>query len=158
MRLSDEQLQQQLADAVGRTLAPHMGRARRAFLDAVAQAQPTPTRSSRRLQQWMSLGLAAAAAVLAVALRSRVVPYSPRVPTGLWIPRMALTEQPRDVRHTVLWQPIDEQTVYVNGQVPARSIRGVRVDEVQWFDPRMKAHVRLTVPREQVVLTSLSAQ
>jgi len=163
MRLNDEQLQQQVAEAVGQRLEPQLGRARRAFLEAVAQPQPVPTRPTLRFRRWVFIGLggaAAAAAMLLLTLRSTGASDAPDVSSGSGAPVVAsaASDEPSDVRHTVLWEPIDEQTVYVNGQVPARSIRGVRVDEVQWFDPRMKAHVRLTVPRQQVVLTALAAQ
>jgi hypothetical protein len=160
MRLNDEQLQQQVAEAVGRKLGPQMGRARRVFLNAVAGTQPAPTRPTLRFRPWMLLGFgsAAAAALLVLTLRPTSAPDAPDAGTGSAAPVVASsTNEPSNVQHAVFWEPIDEQTVYVNGQVPARSIRGVRVDEVQWFDPRLKAHVRLTVPRQQVVLTSLMA-
>lgn len=161
MAWSEEQLRQGVSDVIERRIGPRAGGARRAFLAAVTgEAIPRPTPRAGWQRWWLptAVGIAAAAAVAITLLpgRSPEPPEPPRSPLPGSAP-LAVATPPAEVSHAVVWTPFEDQTVYLNGQIPARSIRGVRVDDVQWFDPELQAHVRLTVPREQVVLTSLSA-
>lgn len=155
MQSNDEALQREVVEAIDRRIQPQLGRSRRAFLDAVASetASRSATTNARRRWWWLPATAGLAAAV-AIAIRLSAPTRAPDQPPTT--PAVA-SFAPSPVSHAVAWTPLEDQTVYVNGQVPARSIRGLRVDELRWFDPELKAHVRLTVPREQVVLTSLSA-
>jgi len=65
---------------------------------------------------------------------------------------------PRDVEHALTWNTIDQGTVYLGGEVPLRSVVRQANETVRWYDPQHKAHVEMTVPRDEVMLVGYGSQ
>lgn len=65
---------------------------------------------------------------------------------------------PQNVEHALSWKTIDQGTVYVDDEVPLRSVLRQADETVRWYDPQRKAHMEMTVPRDQVMLVGYQSQ
>ncbi len=59
---------------------------------------------------------------------------------------------------SVLYETSDEGVVLTNQQQPARRIRYRSEDTIQWRNARTGANIEVSYPREEVVLTPISAK
>ena len=48
--------------------------------------------------------------------------------------------------------------VYVDGDMPLRSVVRQANETVRWYDPQRKAHMEMTVPRDEVMLVGYQSQ
>jgi hypothetical protein len=60
-------------------------------------------------------------------------------------------EMPQDVEHALSWNTIDQGTIYLQGEMPLRSVVRQANETVRWYDPQRRAHIELTVPRDEVM-------
>jgi hypothetical protein len=117
-----------------------------------------------------SLGLAGAAVAAGIAVVMILVPLVQRPPANddrvVIVPSSGdatplvtpATDAPRDVEHALTWNTIDQGTVYLGGEVPLRSVVRQANETVRWYDPQHKAHVEMTVPRDEVMLVGYGSQ
>jgi hypothetical protein len=62
-----------------------------------------------------------------------------------------------DVEHEIQWNTVDQGTVFVNDNVPMRSIRRDRLDNLRWVDPSSNATMEMSVPHSETVLVGMNA-
>jgi hypothetical protein len=150
---------------LARTLDAQRGRAGDAFAAALRRgAETTPAsirRPATRDRRFWAIGGAgglvgaAAAAMLTIAMLGPIAPGE-HAPATLGPPaRQVGAADASPLRHAIRWRTVDDGTVYVNGDAPARSIRQQRLDQLEWFDPRLNARVEVSLPRDEVTLISL---
>ena len=142
--------------------------------DATPLPMPRPIHSHRR-SGWSafgwSIGLAGAAVAAGIAVVMILVPLVQRPPAsnknvviappvdGSIAPVTPADDAaPRDVEHALTWNTIDQGTVYFGGEVPLRSVVRQANETVRYYDPQRKAHVEMTVPRDEVMLVGYGSQ
>jgi hypothetical protein len=64
----------------------------------------------------------------------------------------------RNIEHTLTWNTVDQGTVYLDDERPLRSVVRQAAETVSWYDPARKAHVELTIPRDEVMLVEYGSQ
>jgi len=157
VELNDENLDRLLCEHFARELDPQLPRA----TAAVAPAWVAGTRQRQRRWTWATAaGLALAASVAAFFLGPGVLSgllrqtHSDHAP----VPPVALVQPDiQPVEHQIQWNAIDQGTVFVNGQVPMRSILRQRIDSLQWSDPADNAIYQISLPQDEIVLIGLNA-
>jgi hypothetical protein len=149
--LNDEQLDLLLREHLSAELDPQLGRAPASF----------EARSRRRFSRWraaswsIGAGLALAAAIAGLFLLAPL--WKVMKTTEPQISPTPPVAQLEPVEHEVAWNTIDQGTVFVNDNVPMRSIRRERLDRFKWTDPETKAQMQMSVPHDEVVLVGLNA-
>lgn len=126
----------------------YVGRAEKAFLRHVLTDAP-----ARRGHGWrrIGVGVAVAASVVAgVALWNRHGTMPITTPSQLIEPVALASDDP--VERSVFWNTIDEGTVFIDDQTPARRLRRQLVEQTRWFDAQGNAQVSYRVPREDIML------
>lgn len=124
------------------------------------------TATSLTSWKWLGWRLGAGIAVLALAAvgvsryATRPAPAAPLPPTSASVSSAAsaatpvLTAVPDVYRPvsaaSVLYDLKDEGTVYVGDRQPARQARFRYVDTVTWTNPRSRASLKMSVPRDEV--------
>lgn len=156
VELNDENLDRLLREHFASELDPQLGKATATVLPACAPA----TRPRRWHWTWTAAaGLALAASVAAFLLgpgvfsgllRQTQLHHPPAPPVALVQPDI------RPVEHQIHWNDIDQGTVFVNGQVPMRSILRQRIDSLQWSDPADNAIYQMSLPQDEIVLIGLN--
>ncbi len=156
---------------------PHMR-----LVDAPLPAALAHRRAGWRTFAW-SMGLAGAAVAAGIAVVMIVAPMAtnngsnrsggnasvaikdPRSGSDTMIPDSGDTLPPspqpvalQDVEHALSWDTVDQGTVYLGGELPLRSVVRRASETVRWYDPQRKAHVEMTVPRDQVMLVGYGSQ
>jgi hypothetical protein len=185
---NDAQLESLLRDHFAAKLDGQLGRAAERFAREVADARPAqlhlrltdaprpaPRAPQHHRSGWSafawSIGLAGGAVAAGIAVVMVLVPMlntkpqdvafneSPRPtrPDPLTPPQPA-TFTPQNVEHALSWNTIDQGTVYLGGEVPLRSVVRQANETVRWYDPQRKAHVEMTVPRDEVMLVGYGSQ
>ena len=156
--LNDEQLDLLLRDHFSTELDGQLGRAPVAILARSRRRSPW-----RAAVNWgVGGGFALAAAIGALFLFAPLLKIMSRggdsdshqVAQRAGAPVTPISEP---VEHEIAWNTIDQGTVFVNDNVPMRSIRRQRVDSLKWIDPDTKAQMEVTVPHDEVVLVGLNA-
>lgn len=61
-------------------------------------------------------------------------------------------EEPIPVLESATWSPVVDEGLGLVDNQPVRKLRRDVVEEVEWFDPRHKAVVRTTTPKQQIFL------
>jgi hypothetical protein len=162
-----ERFMREVADAPAQ---PHIR-----LVDAPEPSSPRAARDRR--SGWSgfawSIGLAGAAVAAGIAVVMFVAPLAtnnkpiavdlkPTRPGPLdsGEPTRPLPSEftPQDVEHALSWNTIDQGTVYLGGEVPLRSVVRQANETVRWYDPQRKAHVEMTVPRDEVMLVGYGSQ
>ena len=64
----------------------------------------------------------------------------------------AAPEEPIPVLESATWSPVVDEGLGLVDNQPVRKLRRDVVEEVEWFDPRHKAVVRTTTPKQQIFL------
>lgn len=132
----------------------------RAELDGQLDRAPAvQARSSRRLPWravgWSTLAVAAAVTIFMMpalrALIGQALRNDPRLPL------VTQTAAAQPVEHEVQWKTIDQGTVFVNDELPMRSIRRERLDHIRWTDPDTNATYQMSIPNQETVLVGLRA-
>ena len=151
-------------------------------LGASRAAEPLPRRSGWSAFGW-SLGIAGAAVAAGIAVVMVLAPMltnhrpaNPVIVDGgsvrhprngeMHLPSHAGNDDaavepvgPQNVEHALAWRTVDQGTVYLGGgEVPLRSVVRQADETVRWYDPRRKAQVELTVPRNEVMLVEYGSQ
>ena len=61
----------------------------------------------------------------------------------------------RDIERTVFWRTLDEGTVFIDPNTPARQLRRQQVEEVSWTDRQSgERRASYSVPQEEVMLVA----
>jgi hypothetical protein len=168
----EDELDATLRDHLALELDGQLGRAERAFRDEVAVARSTYTirpRRTLRAHAWVigAMGAAVAASVAAMW----VVPVAPQTDN----PAVALTQpkgradaasqqgdspsppapdaptpQPhwQQVEQLVNSVTVDDGLVLLDDNTPARLVREVALQQVEWVDERLGVRVQAVLPRE----------
>ena len=129
---------------------------------------PEHRRSGWSAFAW-SIGLAGAAVAAGIAVVMILVPLVQRPSTDnrvvigpdsghRTLPIAPAGDTPQDVEHALTWNTIDQGTVYLGGEVPLRSVVRQANETVRWYDPQHKAHVEMSVPRDEVMLVGYGSQ
>jgi len=106
------------------------------------------------------VGGALAAAVTLVSMRHTIGPINSKpmrsrgsvdiVPDGGPIPAQQASMD-------VAWKTVDQGLVPLEDGTPARRLLQQRTDTMKWYDPKRKAQIEYTVPREQTVYVGYNA-
>ena len=149
-RWTDEQLDAALGAYLASALDPQRGRAAERFGHMLAAEPPTPRVLPRVLT--LAAGGIITAAAAALALAATILPrqsYGPARP-------VSSAQDPWPQTTDVLyWRNLDEGTVLLDDNTPARRVRRQVLQQVQWYDPASNAEVEITVPGEEVVLVGM---
>jgi hypothetical protein len=150
-----------------------------AYLRLVDAPRPAPARREpHRRSTWSalawSIGLAGGAVAAGIAVVLFVVPLATNNKTVVVDDRPGINTSrgtgvtppvspageftPQNVEHALSWNTIDQGTVYLGGEVPLRSVVRQANETVRWYDPQRKAHVEMTVPRDEVMLVGYGSQ
>lgn len=177
----DSQLETLLREHLASKLDSQLGRSAERFMSECGGAAPasrmrlvdTPQRPPLprlRLFGW-SVGIAGAAVAAGIAIvmglpslvsQPRPTIDRPKVaindanPTPI-VPASADHEVARDVEHGVSWRTVDRGTVYLDDEIPLRSLFREQVETVSWYDPKREAHVQMEIPRDQVMLVGYNS-
>jgi hypothetical protein len=156
---SDDELDQLVAEHLSKRLDPHVGKTRAAFEAMRAAERRDALRRRLFVGSMVSAGgLIAASIAIAWGVWSiRWKPIHPPiakqdVPLAAAV---ALKTGPQDLQRVVTWETLDDGMEVIDGKTPMRKLRREEIEEVQWFDPENKATIRMTIPREQVVLVEM---
>jgi hypothetical protein len=68
---------------------------------------------------------------------------------------VASAQDPEAVGEVVEFNTIDEGTLVLENEGPARQLRRQVLQTTQWYDPQTGGRIEVTVPQEQVVLIGL---
>ena len=122
--------------------------------------QQTRTNHWRIIRPWawtLAAGsLAAAAAVVAfVVMSQRIVPSAhPKIAVN-----PIVDESPRPIERTVYYRTVDDGTVYLDDDTPARQMRRQQVEQVTWLDKKTGQTSRTeSIPKEDVMLVAYNKQ
>lgn len=168
---------------LGEQLDGQLGRARRAFESQVARRSATSRpRRATRSRLWV-IGLAGAGAAMAASLaavwavpmfggggggggkKSSSTAIVDAVPPPAYTPSSRPGEKSADNTSPAAfdWEPVrqvnttavrDEGTLVVDG-APARVVKSVSTERMEWFDPERNVRVETTVPQERVMLIGI---
>jgi hypothetical protein len=130
-------------------LRGQLGRATIAFRREYASRRTNP----RAWRRWISAG-ASLAASLAVAW-SLIAYRGGTSPTVVPPPNsrdQVVYVDPTPVLETATWTPVVDEGLGMVDNQPVRKLKRNVVEQVEWFDPRHKAVVRTTTPKEQIFL------
>lgn len=179
----DSQLETLLREHFASKLDAQLGRSAERFMSEFAAAPrlrltdaPFP-RSHRRLRLFgWTAGVAGAAVAAGIAAVMILAPLLTQ-PAGLVSPTVnqiarghsdttggagdvtnVAAAAPVDVEHALTWNTVDQGTVYLSGDVPVRSVVRQANETMRWYDPQRKAHVEMTVPRDEVMLVGYQSQ
>jgi len=174
----DLQIESALRAYLGRELDGQLGRAKACFLREIEASAPipinaataAPTRSiggaGRRARLWwapLAGGIAAAVGIACGVAEFHPWKTTPKSPVVDNTPhnatpstQLAVAPEPSD-SETIVVQTIDEGTVVVGDQGPARQLRREVIDHVEWFDPTTNKRIQIDIPREEVVLVGMNA-
>jgi hypothetical protein len=126
-----------------------------AELDGQLDRAPAVLARSSRRSPWraaiypIALAAGIAAIFLVPALMRRGADPAPApIAQGTWGDSM---------EHEIEWNTIDQGTVFVDGDLPMRSIRRQRMDNFRWIDPETNASMQLSVPHSEIVLVGMNA-
>lgn len=140
----DEELDLLLKTHLSAQLDPRLGRSVAAFRQSRAPR--------RTIGWWIAAGSAVAAGVLLGALLNRgPSPTTPRQPLA----KGTAPEEAPTIVQSATWTRLEDDGLAMVANQPARQLRRQVVDEVEWYDPRRKATVRTTVPRQQIILIGM---
>jgi hypothetical protein len=156
VELNDQHLDRLLHEHFASRLDPQLGRATAAMQRSCAAV---PGRRRCRSTWTAAAGLALAASLAAVFLGPGVFStlLKPRLDQPAPAPPVALVQPDiQPVEHQIHWKDIDQGTVFVNGQVPMRSILRQRIDSLQWSDPADNAVYQMSLPQDEIVLIGLN--
>jgi hypothetical protein len=139
---TDDPLETGLRKHLARELDPQRGRALAAF-----EGQLRRERLRRR--GWIigvaTSGLIAASIAIAVFLHVPRPLISPKGP-------IARNDDPmRNIQQVMEWEASDEGVTVLDRSIPVRKVRQNAVEQVEWFDPKRNASMKLTVPVERVL-------
>lgn len=157
VELNDQHLDRLLREHFASQLDPQLGRATAAMQRSCAAV---PRRRRWRSTWTAAAGLALAASFAAVFLGPGVFSrlLKPRVDQPAPAPPVALVQPDiQPIEHQIHWNAVDQGTVFVNGQVPMRSILRQRIDSLRWSDPQDNATYELRLPQDEIVLIGLNA-
>jgi hypothetical protein len=151
--LNDEQLDLLLREHLSAELDPQLGKAPAAF-EAKPRRRPTSWRSML-ISLSIGGGFALAAAIGGLFIFAPLLKVMNKPdPRQIVMPVTPVSEP---VEHEVAWNTVDQGTVFVNDDVPMRSVLRQRVDSLKWVDPDTHATIEMKVPRDEVVLVGLNA-
>lgn len=147
----DDHLDALLKRHLARQLDPVIGQAGPAF-------QQYLRRKPVRWQPWAwGIGLSAAAAVIALALLMREDPVAaPPLPAPG--PIAVVSAKEPEMTRSVAWRDYDEGTMLLDAYTPVRRVRREIVETSQWYDPQAGRWIEMNIPREEVMLISMSKQ
>lgn len=140
----DEELDVLLKSHLSAQLDGQLGRSVAAFRESRAPR--------RTVAWWLAAGAAVAAGVLLAALLNRE-PGPTTTPPPL--AKNTLPEEAPTIVQSATWTRLEDDGLAMVADQPARQLRRQVVDEVEWYDPRRKATVRTTVPRQQIILIGM---
>lgn len=140
----DEELDLLLKTHLPAQLDPQLGRSVAAFRQSQAPR--------RTIGWWIAAGSAVAAGVLLAVLLNHG-PRQTSVPQPL--AKKMLPEEVPTIVQSAKWSRLEDDGLAMVADQPARQLRRQVVDEVEWYDPRRKATVRTTVPRQQIILIGM---
>jgi hypothetical protein len=140
--LNDDQFDAMLREHLSRELDGQLGRAGAALHRP--QRRYTP-----RFAAW---GALAAAAVLAVVL------LRPRQPVLAPVqPSAAVAAAATAVEYQIDSQSIDQGTIFLDNDTPARRYVQRRIETARWIDPLTHAQMEFSVPHDEVLLVGLNS-
>jgi len=115
------------------------------------------------------VGGALAAAVTLVSMRHTIMPtgskatqsplannHSPRNRGGDVVPD-GVPINVQQASMDVAWKTVDQGLVPLEDGTPARRLLQQRTDTMKWYDPKRKAQIEYTVPRQQTVYVGYNA-
>jgi hypothetical protein len=139
---TDDPLDTRLREHLARELDPQRGRALAAF---EAELQRDRTHRRRWTIGVSTAGLIAASIAIAVFLHVPRPSISPKGPIARNDDRM------RNIQQVMEWEASDEGVTVLDRSIPVRKVRQNAVEQVEWFDPKRNASMKLTVPVERVL-------
>ena len=76
-------------------------------------------------------------------------------PTKLVSTQPAPADENSPLERTVFWRTLDEGTVYIDDDTPARQLRRQQVEEIAWTDKRSgERKTTYSVPQEEVMFVA----
>jgi hypothetical protein len=164
MNSNEEQLDsldESLKGHLSGRLDSQLGKAAAAFASHALKSPEISRPAGSAVRPWWIalLGTAAAAAVVAVAfsdMARRAGPLGPSHPLLVATqPSEATTGDDSDIERTVFWRTLDEGTVFIDPNTPARKLRRQQVEEVSWTDRQSgERRASYSVPQEEVMLVA----
>jgi hypothetical protein len=154
--LDDKRIEWLLERHFAKELDPQLGLAAKRFLRDVRQDQPV-----RNFSPWWTWAGAALAASVLISwgLHNLHVKFNNGIPSpiGPIVDSRPASDVLEPVSQQVSWQTVDDGTVVLEDDRPARRVRRQVVERLCWYDPKEKTTVELTVPHEQVLLIGLNS-
>jgi hypothetical protein len=176
---NETQFETQLRDHLSHKLDSQLGRSVDRFLSEFGPTTATPrmrlsepapeVHRPLRLFAWYAgiSGAAIAASLVVAMLLPRLVrsPAPRPDPSGMVAvgpdsaPLTAVSEGPRaqDLEHEVQWRTVDRGTVFLDDEIPLRSLVRQQVETLSWYDPKRQAHVQMEIPRDEVMLVGYNS-
>lgn len=141
----DEEFDLLLGTHLAEQLEPQVGKSVTAFRASLAPRW--------RIGWWIASASAIAAGIVLAFVLFR---HPQRERT---IGPIATNDAPKEVPSAIVqsarWSRLEDEGLTLVANEPARQLRRQVVDEVGWYDPRRRATVKTTVPRQQVILIGL---
>jgi hypothetical protein len=148
MKLDDNNLDQLLSDHVSAKLSTQIGRTEDAFRRQLSR----PVENRLKLPMWIAASLAVAAAIVwTVSVWQQHTVTTPGVSRR---PVEVAKSDPaaRNLQFTAYTRTVDDGLVYLDPQTPVHQLRTQEFQQVQWLEDDGKTQMKITVPKEQVLL------
>lgn len=158
--IEDKRIDLLISRHLSRELDQYVGRAAERFALELRESQPIPIRQTGF--QWRIWAGAALAASLVISWALYSIPkrnpdFNKNDGGDKGLLSIAQPDSLEPLAEMVSWQTIDDGTVLMDDDRPARQVRRQVVQTVCWYDPKQQTMVELTVPREQVMLIGLNS-
>jgi hypothetical protein len=157
--LNDDNLDVLLREHFSAELDPQLDTGKRdAFAPArsgqLDRAPAVFARSSRRLP-WRAaiVPFALAASIAAIFIVPALLNRDPQATETEVVQGVPHTP----VEHEIAWNTVDQGTVFVDSDVPMRSILRERTDNFRWIDPETNASMEVSIPQNEVIFVGMTA-
>jgi hypothetical protein len=153
--MEDKRIDSLISRHLSRELDQYMGRAAERF---AREPRSIPIR--RAALPWRTWAGAALAASLVISWAIYSIPKRNPIVNKKGDDPVSPVAQPDSLEplaEMVSWRTIDDGTVLMDDDRPARQVRRQVLQTVCWYDPKQQTTVELTVPREQVMLIGLNS-
>ena len=159
---NDEALDERLHRHLSDRLNDQLGRSATFFAKQLLREQRAAgqakagTWSALRPWAWMTAAasIAAAAAVVAIAVTGQNFGRS-RGPISRDTVKPIIDDKPQPVERTLFDRTVDDGTVFLEDDMPARQLRRQRVEQVTWLDKKTgRTSMTESVPQEDIMLVA----
>jgi hypothetical protein len=151
--MEEQDLDELLKGHLAGQLSPHAGASVERFEQELRRLH------RRGLRLWVGLTAVGSLAASIVVMLVMVYGGNPRKPPIIAMPAADGPNAPAAlvaVERSLDWRALEEGTVLLENNIPARRVRRQVVEQVRWYDPQEQKYIKTTTPKEDVIFIGLT--